>query len=397
MKYIKSYNLFESDNKSTQVSVPTKYEMLKMLRKNFANYTNPGSTFPVEVKNKEGKTLKTLEFHFDKDGELHFKENISESKFTKGLAALCLIGGMLTSCKKDSHQGFGYNLNSGASAYIINSNGNKEIDIFNSSGNLTKTKVDSTERIPVQFYRSSGLHVARRLTPTEAFIIKAGLEYETEIKYNQGSGSKVYDATPYDVYISSEGGKLYQEAAAGRPTKDCREHGAFKSGLQALSKKGFDTKALLNKADQEVNSGTWFTSDDDIRMNSAKELKQNPITLDSSNYDNLFKTYGTVSFGSDYNPKDGRLFLQTYGTSEGPFIETSRSRKDKVGIGQLRISSKGNGVLNFLGGSDDDLKFENGFWSYSNGSKTYKLKLIWDGETLQLYDGNKKMRAFTKE
>ena len=99
MKHIKSYRIFEEE-KSTQVSIPPKDEIIKMLRRNFANYTKPESTFPVEVKNKKGETIKTLEFHFDRDGELHMKENLSEGKFTKGLAALCLIGGMLTSCDK---------------------------------------------------------------------------------------------------------------------------------------------------------------------------------------------------------------------------------------------------------------------------------------------------------
>jgi hypothetical protein len=100
MRYIKKFNIFES-SEDTQVSIPSDDKIIKMLRKNFANYTNPGSKFPVEVKNKKGETIKTLEFYFDNEGELHIKENLSEGNFTKGLAALCLIGGMLTSCKKD--------------------------------------------------------------------------------------------------------------------------------------------------------------------------------------------------------------------------------------------------------------------------------------------------------
>jgi hypothetical protein len=122
MKYVKSFDLFES-------KIPSHDEIIKMLKKNFVNYTNPGATFPVNVLDeKTGKTIKVMDFYFDENGELEIKEEIKESKITKGLAALCLIGGMLTSCKKDQLYDIGKDARYILKPSILNTLGREHFD-----------------------------------------------------------------------------------------------------------------------------------------------------------------------------------------------------------------------------------------------------------------------------
>ena len=134
MKTVKSYSDYFKRNES---NIPSEDELLSMLRKNFTNYTKPNSTFPVEVKGKDGKVLKVLDCHINDDGKLEIanKDEVSESsKFTKGLAALCLIGGTLTSCTKDS-KSFGYNIGTSPTIYNTNaSNTNKQVEVFTTNG-----------------------------------------------------------------------------------------------------------------------------------------------------------------------------------------------------------------------------------------------------------------------
>jgi hypothetical protein len=105
MKYIKSFTIFESElgraHSNQEIQIPSKQEILRSIEKNFPEYSKPGSVFPVDVKDSTGKLIQTLEFKFDENGELQINDGVYENKFTKGLATLCLIGGMLTSCQKD--------------------------------------------------------------------------------------------------------------------------------------------------------------------------------------------------------------------------------------------------------------------------------------------------------
>lgn len=97
MNNLKNYITFVNENLNTP-TIPSEDELLDVLKSDFKDHAKPNSTFPVEVKDKSGKVIKVMTFHIDVDGELNIKNDVNENKFVKGLAALCLIGGTLTSC-----------------------------------------------------------------------------------------------------------------------------------------------------------------------------------------------------------------------------------------------------------------------------------------------------------
>lgn len=96
MKYLKSFKIFESDSQ-----IPEEDELIHMIKTEFPEYYKPGSSFPIEIKDSKGETTQIINVEIDDAGKLTIKKDLEEGKLAKGLAALCLIGGMLTSCKKE--------------------------------------------------------------------------------------------------------------------------------------------------------------------------------------------------------------------------------------------------------------------------------------------------------
>lgn len=67
----------------------------------FPEYNKINTVFPVNILNKDNEVIDTKYFKVDSNGNLLQQEsNTNENAFTKSLAALCLIGGTLTSCSK---------------------------------------------------------------------------------------------------------------------------------------------------------------------------------------------------------------------------------------------------------------------------------------------------------
>lgn len=413
LKYINTYRLYEEELQNKESKIPSNEELVKMLRKNFANYTKPGSSFPVEVKDNKGKVIKTLEFTFDDKGELQIEDDskLSENKFAKALVGLCLVGGMLTSCKKSDSPKFGYNISSAPTSYTISPNGNKEIEIFNKDGNLQKFKVDSTTEETGSF-GGNGLLFNRRMTPTEFYIIGAGKEFQSEMTLNNGKGSNpgsIRDVKSGNVHLSGgDGTKLYQTGDAGTPEGDPRVHNLWKLGIEALNKKGENTSSLIAKADKEVENGKWIIGDDDKRESEINDLLNNPITLDNSNYMKIFKSYSgkpewQVASGK-LGGSDALRLSKSYGDTKFKTfgIEVWQTANKKlendvwVERAKITVTNTEKDKLVIYGMNTYNLTYNNGFWEYNNGTKLYKLKLVWDGKNLTMFENNDKIIAFIR-
>ena len=228
------------------------------------------------------------------------KENLSEGNFTKGLAALCLVGGMLTSCKKYDGPKVGYNISVTPTVYKPGGSPNKSIKVFTPSGyktiqvDSTTAQIQTTDGTNTGFYTgsTSGMKIKRKMTPTEAYIIKAGAEAENERRFNNGKGtSNISDIRPENVTITSYPG-LYQDP--GEPKyEDCREHPYWNSGLEALLARGENTDDLIRKADREVNNQDWWKDD----LTSRNEKLDSGMVVTKDNIDESLFYQTTPSQG----------------------------------------------------------------------------------------------------
>ena len=171
MKYLKLFEDMVTKDVSTD-------DILKMLRKNFKSYTQPNTEFPLEIKDKDGKVIKTVKMKVDGDGELKVDSMNEANKFVKTLAGLCLIGGMLTSCSKPT-TGFQYNVDVKPTTYYLDKGTpNKKLDILTPSGQKT-INVDSSQK-KVGSFAGQTVYFDRPLTNTESYIFKNGAIYQGE-------------------------------------------------------------------------------------------------------------------------------------------------------------------------------------------------------------------------
>lgn len=251
-------------------------------------------TFKLIDKDGNEKTMS-----LDASGEISESEDFNEGlkdKILTGVVCTMLASGMV-SCTKEDTAGFGYNIGSRSTEYTLDKGTpNKKITISTPWGeeehevdsNLSKTSFGTV---------GSGLKVGRPLTPTETIIVKIGHAYQTEKNQNNKKGTpanKRWDYNPEQGTLTG-GGNYYPESSFEHKT--IRTHPLWKLGLEAARKAGKDVQALLQKADQEVQSQTWINEGEEketikVKGKVVKSKKQNgdksyTVTYDDDTTDNI--------------------------------------------------------------------------------------------------------------
>jgi hypothetical protein len=176
-----------------------------------------------------------------------------KDKLITGVICTMLASG-LVSCQKDT-QGFGYNVSSRATVHKLGQGvKNKKITISTPWGE-EEHEVDSNLAVTRWWSAGSGMKIKRPMTPTEAYIIKAGQAYGTEKNMNNKKGTDPNTRWDYDPSLSTITGGGYEDAV---PMESCREHPFWKQGLEILRKEGKDVDGLIRKADQELANKIYF-------------------------------------------------------------------------------------------------------------------------------------------
>lgn len=243
MKHIKPFHLFESN--TAELDTDT---LIKMLKKNFPSHAKPNVKFPLEIKDNEGNIKKTVEIVIDKQGDLTVNDDakITENKVAKSLAALCLVGGMLTSCSKPQG-GFGYNISAYGTKHVLdNPKATKDLVIYTPNGSKS-IKVDTTDA-PNRFGASHGIYVAEEPTADEQLVVKFGAAMYSEINQNNGRG---YDASKFawtydikDVELNPQHG---YETSGDKPLSSIRKHGDYKRGIDYIKQYPLEFEAQTGK------------------------------------------------------------------------------------------------------------------------------------------------------
>lgn len=185
-----------------------------------------------------------------------------------GAILLTLASGMV-SCEKyeEGANKFSYNIGGKYIKYdTTKGDKNKKILILLPSNNEKEVLVDSTLGVSQHgMGSSSGTLYNRRITPTEARILKCGYMDYIERKNNNGAGYDnkfVYDYEEKNMFMhraaSNQGGYT---TAYGSP-EDPRETVDFQKGLDYLEQfEGENREKLIQKADEELSRKEWFRDD----------------------------------------------------------------------------------------------------------------------------------------
>jgi hypothetical protein len=243
---------------------------------------HPG-TFKVIDKRKDTPKANTITYmSVDDNGEIKPEDNVEEGlkdKIMAGVVCTILATGMV-SCTKPNTDGFGYNVNSKATEYVVGKGTpNKTVTISTPQGDQ-EVEVDSTMGDTKYYFGSQGLKFGRPLTPTEALIIKIGHAYQTEKKQNNRNTNRKWD---YDVKNSeiTGGGTMYQDNET--PFENARQHPLFDLGLEAARNAGKDVQALIQKADKEVQDQNWIQGNIN---ETRRQYNEEAVDLDKEIIDN---------------------------------------------------------------------------------------------------------------
>lgn len=257
LSFIEFSSISESQNmvEIDQILSPEKKEQLMIQLSKFGiNKNNPGVFKFVDDEGTE------YTLTFTPEGEIMVIESMTEGikdKLLTGVICTILASGMV-SCKKDT-TGFGYNVSSRATVHKLGQGEkNKKITISTPWGE-EEHEVDSNLAVTRWWSAGSGMKIKRPMTPTEAYIIKAGQAYGTEKNMNNKKGTDPNTRWDYDPSLSTiTGGDYYEDAV---PMESCREHPFWKQGLEILRKEGKDVDGLIRKADQELANKIYFEVD----------------------------------------------------------------------------------------------------------------------------------------
>lgn len=188
----------------------------------------------------------------------YIEEGLGKNLLKYGAYAAAGIGlaAGVSSCELGG-SGIGYNIFSYETEYVVGE-GTPNLDLEISTDDGPKTyHVDSTLAVKSDRGGGGGFSVCRRITPTEARILRVGNAFEKEKQYNhgeEGDGTVLIDFDPNDVSIERE--DSYGDNSD--PYRTCRDLPQFEIGLGKLDYDGEDRFALLRQADEEVKNGEWI-------------------------------------------------------------------------------------------------------------------------------------------
>lgn len=140
----------------------------------------------------------------------------------------------------------------------------------------------------------------------------------------------------------------------------------------------------------------------------TEQTVSQPVVLNSSNYMQLFKSNaGTpemdVASGKLGGSDAVRLTKSFFNNKFKDFdIDVWRQENTKmpddvwVERARITVTSTEKNKLKLYGNAIYDLEYTSNGWSYTNASKTFILKLVWDGKTLSFYENDLKMASFTR-
>jgi hypothetical protein len=217
---------------------------------------------PVDFKliDKRNKSSKPKLMSLDNKGEIVSKGELDEGlkdTIMAGIVCTIMASGMV-SCTKPDTDGFGYNVSSRATEYVLGKGTpNKDITISTPKGD-EQHKVDSNFAKKKDFGGSQGSKFKRPMTPTEGLILRIGHAVQSEKNMNNKQGtspSQRWDYNPDDSYISG-GGNYYIDEPASFQTP--REHPLWKIGIEYAEAHGKDVQSLIQKADKEVQEQDWI-------------------------------------------------------------------------------------------------------------------------------------------
>jgi hypothetical protein len=259
LEYQKAFESSEMKEESPEIIEILPKEKIEELKQKLSklgvNGQNPGKFKFVDDEGVEYNLMLTP------DGEIEVLEEVTESikdKFITGVVCTMLASGLI-SCQKGT-QGFGYNIGSQATEYALGKGDPNKKVVFSRPWGDEELEVDSNTAKQSNFWGGQGSKFVRRITPTEALILKAGHAYQSEKNMNNGRGTRQDQRWNYDPKFSTiTGGNYYSDEPANFDT--CREHPLWKEGLEILRKEGKDVDALIRKADEEVAQGIYFEVD----------------------------------------------------------------------------------------------------------------------------------------
>lgn len=224
-----------------------------------------GITYKIELNND--LSIKSIN-PIDQKNEsiINEKLGVKALRLLAGGALLLTLAGGLVSCEpyEEGINKFSYNVGVRYTHYDpTKGDDNKKVNILLPTGDKNYD-VDSTLSDKQSGYTSHGMIFNRRITPTEAMVIKYGALSDKERTSNNGLGyddiHNIYDYEYDDAVIRSTHSTI-GGYSPNYGVPDPRKTYHWSSGLDFLKEQGADIDWIIQQADEELENEEWFEDD----------------------------------------------------------------------------------------------------------------------------------------